>query len=741
MMRLWVPLLWAVLCAVFYWDVLWAPADKIVGGNDLANMFRIWLDYARSVVRSGRLPLWNPYLFSGVSFISDPQPALFYPPTWLALVMPATRALGLILVLHVWWAAVGAVGWLRAEGSSWWGALAGAAVFAFSGYSFARVQAGHIGLLTTGAWLPWGLWALRVLASRRASAWRTLALGAACVGMSLLAGHIATFIYVALMLTVHALYLAWRAGRGGATRLLAQATVMGGAGMALAAVQLLPLFQLLLSSTRLSVPDYEFASRFSWPVGYLLTLLIPNFFGEPVRTGYWGEGVYDELIFYIGVLPLLLSWVAWRVRGRTRFWAAVSAVALLVAFGSYGMVHRVLFRLLPIFSIMRAPARAGFLFTCSAAALVALALTKLERSNEAERRRLLAPISQPLVGGVLVSVTVVVAAGYLLFAWGRDSNPAAGRFWHLAGQVATFGFFFALSAAWLRAWLPAEFSRWLLPLAFGLILLDLWTLGAGLVQLAPTPPSAYWRIVSQHTDASAGRVLPWGLNIFEQNGALPFRVRSVFGYNPLEDQAYNDFGSAVPDPRARAYDLLNVAYVVATAPLELADDDTLSLLVKESGVFIYQRSTAMPRVWIASELEPVAEGELLARVNDPTFDPRRTALVAPGVDCQTGTPGAVYIAHGAENELKAEVDSGGGLVVFSERFAPGWEATIDGELAPLLRVDGILRGICVPAGEHVIQLSYRPPSLVWGAGITCFALAILAVGVARPRLFQGRNDP
>ncbi|MCU0522018.1 MAG: hypothetical protein MUF84_15170 [Anaerolineae bacterium] len=138
--RLWVWLLCAVLCVALFWDVLLAPADTIVGGNDLASMFRIWLDFAKSALRAGELPLWNPYLFSGTSFVSDPQPSIFYPPTWLALALPTPRALGLIIILHVWWSMVGAVQWLRSETDrsglplSWSGALAGASVFAFSGY-------------------------------------------------------------------------------------------------------------------------------------------------------------------------------------------------------------------------------------------------------------------------------------------------------------------------------------------------------------------------------------------------------------------------------------------------------------------------------------------------------------------------------------------------------------------------------------------------------------------------------
>ncbi len=552
------PTLWAVLVGVFYWDVLWAPADQILAGNDLANMFRPWLDYARSLVHQGELPLWNPYLFSGTSFVGDPQPALFYPPTWLALLAPTTRALGWMLVLHIWWAGLGATLWLQEEGASWWGTLAGAAVFAFSGYTFARVQAGHLGVLTTGSWLPWGLLMLLRVTKGEGRRGRSAAVGAVCVSMALLAGHTATFVYLVLLWGAYALYQVRSSQKGWPRSRLVWPAVMAVGGLALASIQLFPLLENLASSTRLGASDYAFASRFSWPVGYLITLLVPNFFGEPVQTGYWGEGVYDELVLYVGVLPLLLMLVAGRQR-RSRFWLAVGGLSLLAAFGSYGILHRLLYRLIPLFSGLRAPARAGLLFTVGAAALTALAVTALQQSESKERGRLLSPVSRPLTAGVLASAALVTVAGYMLYAWGRESNPAAGRMWHLAGQVAAFGLFFALAAGWLHLWRRESPSRWLPALALGLVLLDLWTLGAGLVRLVPAPPSAYWRIVDAHTDAASGRVLPWGLDIFEQNGALDYDVRSVFGYNPLEDAQYNQLTTAVPDPRARAYDLLQRA--------------------------------------------------------------------------------------------------------------------------------------------------------------------------------------
>ncbi len=68
-----------------------------------------------------------------------------------------------------------------------------------------------------------------------------------------------------------------------------------------------------------------------------------------------------------------------------------------------------------------------------------------------------------------------------------------------------------------------------------------------------------------------------------------------------------------------------------------------------------------------------------------------------------------------------------GLAVFSEVFYPeGWTASIDGKAAQFLRANYILRAIEIPAGEHIIEFSFKPNSYYIGNKIT-FATSIIYV--------------
>ena len=82
------------------------------------------------------------------------------------------------------------------------------------------------------------------------------------------------------------------------------------------------------------------------------------------------------------------------------------------------------------------------------------------------------------------------------------------------------------------------------------------------------------------------------------------------------------------------------------------------------------------------------------------------------------------------NELIYEVSTPqDGVVVFSEIYYPGWQATIDGEPIELARADYILRAMNVPAGKHIIEMRFDPKSLHVTESIAYGALALILIAI------------
>jgi uncharacterized membrane protein YfhO len=87
------------------------------------------------------------------------------------------------------------------------------------------------------------------------------------------------------------------------------------------------------------------------------------------------------------------------------------------------------------------------------------------------------------------------------------------------------------------------------------------------------------------------------------------------------------------------------------------------------------------------------------------------------------SPGAIsYKTTSTQNQL----------AVFSEVFYKTWTATIDGKEAPVIRVNYILRGLQVPAGNHVIQFTCKDELYIkaqkisfWGSVIAGLVLISL----------------
>ncbi len=81
-----------------------------------------------------------------------------------------------------------------------------------------------------------------------------------------------------------------------------------------------------------------------------------------------------------------------------------------------------------------------------------------------------------------------------------------------------------------------------------------------------------------------------------------------------------------------------------------------------------------------------------------------------------------------------------GYLIVADPAAPGWTATLDGRRVPLGEYDGAMRAVAVPAGESLVEFSYRPLSVMVGAGLsaTGFLACVVALWVGRQR--KARND-
>jgi hypothetical protein len=730
----WVLVLLA-LSLVFMERVLLPPPGEGLVGHDVRGLFYPWWLAARQAVFSGRFPLWQTYQFSGYPFFANPQVALFYPPTWLAILLPPHVGISWYVAFHIWLMGVGMLLWVRALRGGWWGAGLAALTFSFGGFVAARISAGHIGLLATHAWIPWLLIATQ-WAIRRADVWPAVISGLV-FGMAVLAGHVSSLLYVGLIWLAFAFYLALTGGRW--LHVARQTVIAGLVGLALGAVQLLPFIQFAGLSTRAGETAAEYG-LWSLPPAHLITLFLPGYFGDPT-VGYWSVDNFGELTYYVGMLPLLGIVLALRKPTRlTWLYLSLMVFGLLMALGTYGFLYPMLYDLLPPFRLSRAPGRAAFLFVFAACGLLGDTLTHWEcvdspDERRADLRRLLRPA---LILAAVLGVAGLAATGAAFAA--LHPGETAGRLWHQAGGWAWALAAFLIAGALLWGYLAADPAgsrrRGMLGVGLAaLVVTDLWLFGFRLVTLQPLAADLVWaeaRAIIGETDQ---RVLPWGIGPFyTHNDGTLLGLHSVFGYNTLQVAAPQTLYEYIPDPRNAAYDILGAAYVFTSGEIAsqfTEGDDILQLVENTASTWVYRRTNALPIVRLVYEAEVIEEDmAAVERVHQPDFDPAVVAILSEAPPCDLAPPNAPGAASVLDEWpgywlIKTE-SSAPALLVLAETAYPGWQVRVDGEPAKPLTAYTAIRAVCVPAGAHLVEWRFNPPIFRAGAAISALTLVIIA---------------
>ncbi|MBI1298105.1 YfhO family protein [bacterium] len=155
-MRRFLPHLLAALFLALFVMALFARllfTDRVLATGDILLYFYPYRDYAAAALREGQIPLWNPYIFSGVPFLANPQAAVLYPLHWPLSWLPVTKQIYVSAALHAWILGLGGYVLLRRWHFGWTSALVAGIVLAGSGFYGGLI--GHLNQMNAAAWLPW----------------------------------------------------------------------------------------------------------------------------------------------------------------------------------------------------------------------------------------------------------------------------------------------------------------------------------------------------------------------------------------------------------------------------------------------------------------------------------------------------------------------------------------------------------------------------------------------------------
>jgi hypothetical protein len=442
---------------------------------------------AARLTLDGSLPLWNPYIFGGMPLLASAQGGLLFPLNWFYLLFEPRLATNLMVVSSYVLAGLGAYLYARRSGSSVAGSVVTSLAWQWGGFLVGQI--GHVNIVQTAACLPWVLWALDGYAAtgrRKWGAWLAL-----FVALQTFVGHQQTLAYSLLLSAAYALASAYSVREWRARYLWSLALLT--AGVLLAAVQILPTFELLRNSLRAD-SSYDFFTSFSLTPRMLLTFFAPYVEGggdgRLFRAPYVGPPYYGEMAGYVGAAGLMLAAcaVVFRRDAKTKFWTAAALVCLTLALGRYAPLkfYRLVYHV-PVLNLFRVPARHLMEAEFALAVLAGRGLTALASSRAvrgASRRALTVG-----AGVVLLTFAAVTLGRPAEFRLGRQAQVSLMRAPELFVPVLS-----ACAAAW-ALWAFARGRRGATVMLVGLLACDLalWGQSSGWRLSSPTAEGDLWR--------------------------------------------------------------------------------------------------------------------------------------------------------------------------------------------------------------------------------------------------------
>ena len=766
-----------ILFALWLTRTFWLPGRFMIGFDTFAYSGPN-AEVTAQAVSSGRLPLINDFIFGGATHFGNPQAGVLYLPRLLPALMDTNRAMGLLVVAHVIVLGIGMQVFLRRMNISEQSSTVVAIIFMASGAVMTKtVQFEQILVI---AWLPLLLASLHAVIESQnidlnnqdqLKRWRSIGLLALVTAAVCSAGHPQLSYEAALTAIVFVIglaiknFLAYRSLRI-VTAQLTKVTM----GVLLGVLLVLPQMWAALVATQQSKlsEGRDVNSLGTADLALTVHSSARALFGtvRSINPAFF-VGTFEP-IAYIGVSMTLLATIGLvgALRRQTRhipflMLAAFGALCFLFSLGPRTIIFRAAFRLVPGFDFARVSARWLIILVFILCVLAAAGLDHIRSSLD--RFSLIALGIAIALGSAYVIALTTLPDGLTTMSW-----------------VIIAAAIMVLTSLSLRSSWSPKINVVIAAIALAEVL-------TGSLSSIPQQSRSNISFASANSEMSKWLANQDGYTIaltpdfgplpdvvlgLRPNANVLLGIRSIDGYDggvQITDRWANSLRRFSDSPNT---DLpLRNSLPIPIDPDVAARTGIHHVLVEKArfdsnGLPDWGspvRSTAMfdvyrnPRwrgealAWPAARMVSQSEINDLLRTQSDLLSDIALVESAPlrvadncSSQCSVISLNAQRI-HPERIQISGKLNSPS-LVTFPMQTGPGWRATVDGEPAPLVPLDGLFLGVEVPAGEHSIIFEYRP-GWIWPTfAISALALIIIlwclwttrSVGAIFPRLASNK---
>lgn len=750
-----------ILAPFVFWAVPLFTGQALYWGAPVLQ-FIPWRLEGMEQLSNGIFPLWNSSNGLGSPLMANYQTAFFYPPGWVINLIGLLGGSGgiawgytLMLAIHAGWASLGMAYLVKRYTNNPLSMVLSAIAYSLGSYFIAR--AGFFPMVWVGAWFPWMMVSIAHDIEQGRRIWKIKKFPFASVlviSAALLAGHAQLCWYMLLFTFLWMLFFI--NGSEGRSQILKKILAFCGYAafaVAISAVQLFPTAELLLNSQRAGSVAYESGLAYSFWPWRLITYFAPDFFGNPGYGDWNGYGSFWEDAVYIGIIPIFMALGTIKLLFKKEnqetnrnkkdtifFWVMV-LIGIVFALGKNTPIFSFFYKYVPTFDMFNAPARYMLWAHMSFCLLAAIGISQWKTPTG----KGLYWLRLGTAGGFSVLVTSIVISLYLPNL--RDS---------FVRSTITFGVLAIITGIFSLthdAFFKRNKQNWWVGMVVIITFLDLF-LANRLIN--PTINAASYSNAGKNSEILDGRVYLEAKTEYTLKFSRYMRFND---YRPIENKE-DVFTSGLPntnlfqhidyvnnfDPMVPKY----YAQVMNLLPMmdKQEEENWLRLMnVKkiirsdlhgETGVKHTELDGSRQIWWF-----PCA---ILAEGNDAALNDSRNLLqnwvvgsdlnqivvesnetITTRNECvQSRFSFSVTEENPVSMTLRVNASEDGWLMV-SESWYPGWEATIDGEKSEVARGFVLFQTVNIPAGEHIIELKYKPLSFLFGSMISGLSLIFLSI--------------
>jgi hypothetical protein len=465
---------------------------------------------------------------------------------------------------------------------------------------------------------------------------------------------------------------------------------------------------------------------------------------------YWGDQPFTAgPIYYGSIIVFLFVFGMFLLKGPEKWWIfAVAMVAIFLSMGKNFMSFTDLFfNYFPLYNKFRS---VTFILCIAQVMFPLLAILAIRDASNGSRKKeeimKALKYSMYLVGGICL-VFAIIPGIFFNFSSLSDERirqnfpalvDALVKDRESMLRIDAMRSLLFIAAAFGLVWysLSGKLKKEYFLIALGLMVtIDLWQVDKRYLNdgdfekkkaeaaVAKTP---YDEVILQDKDPHY-RVFNTTTD-FDKDAITAYYHKSIGGYHGAKMRRYQELIEwQLGRNNMECVNMLNVKYFI------VADSTNQK--------YVQQNPFTNGNAWFVKEYKIVnnADEEIVALNEDRTnpsvgFKSKQTAIIdkrfeseVKGLTLQPDTAASIVLTSYAPNKLTYQSNTSiAQLAVFSEiYYDKGWDAYIDGQLAPHFRADYVLRAMAVPAGKHTIEFKFEPKTIVMGEKIALASSAIL----------------